>query len=51
MMVKAESALVQLPELEFEIPAGHGQITTTESIIQQAIANLELDQPNRWVSY
>lgn len=51
-MVKAESAVVQLPELEFEIPAQQqrGQITTVESVIQQAVTNLELDQPYRLVS-
>lgn len=49
MVVKAETATVQLPELEFEIPAQRGQITTVESVIQQAISNLELDQPHRLV--
>ena len=49
-MVKSESAVVQLPELEFEIPAQRGQITTVESIIQQVVTNLELDQPYRLVS-
>lgn len=49
MIVKGESAVVQLPELDFEIPARQGQITTVESIIQQAISNLELDQPYRLV--
>lgn len=49
MVVKAESASVRIPELEFEIPAQKGQVTTVESVIQQAVTNLELDQPYRTV--
>lgn len=50
MMVRAETATVTIPELEFEIPPGKGEITTVESVIQQAISNLELEQPYRMVN-
>ncbi len=49
MLVRAETATVSIPELEFEIPAGQGEITTVESVIQHAISNLELEQPYRMV--
>ena len=49
MMVKSETAVVSIPELEFEIPAQKGQVTTLESVLQQAVTNLQLDQPYRKV--
>ena len=49
MVVRSDVATVSIPELEFEVPPQKGQITTVESIIQQAIANLELEQPYRMV--
>lgn len=49
-MVRAETATVSISELEFEVPPGQGEITTVESVIQQAITNLEMEQPYRMVS-
>lgn len=51
LVVKGDSAIVLIPELEFEIPSmtQKGCITTVESIISQAIADLEKDQAVRKV--
>ncbi len=48
-IVKSDSALFQIVDVEFEIPAKMqpGQFTTLEGIITQAVANLELLQPQR----
>lgn len=51
MVVKAESAVMCIQELDFEIPANSqkGQVTAVESVIRRAISNLESDQPIRMV--
>ena len=55
MVVKASTALVNIPELDFEIPPNtqKGSITTVESIITQCLTGLEQEQPVRrvWLSY
>lgn len=49
LVVKADTASVQIPELEFEIPpcTQEGSITTVESILKQAVEGLEKEQPVR----
>lgn len=52
LVVKADTASVQIPELEFEIPpcTQEGSITTVESILKQAVEGLEKEQPVRKVN-
>ncbi len=52
LVVKGETASIKIPEVEFEIPANSskGKVTTVEGIINQAIVNLEAEQPYRMVS-
>lgn len=51
--MKADSALVRIPHLDFEIPAAtqKGRITTIEGILDGAITDLDKDQPARKVTY
>ena len=51
MVVKASTAVVSIPELDFEIPPNtqQGAITTVESIIAQCLNGLEQEQPVRQV--
>ena len=53
MVVKADTATVRIPELEFEIPSHtqKGRITTIESILMQSVEGLEKEQPIRKVIY
>ncbi len=46
LVVKADKATIQIPELEFEIPPNtqKGSITTVESIIRMSVSELERDQ-------
>ncbi|MBN3301532.1 zinc finger protein ZPR1 [Amia ocellicauda] len=48
-VVKADSATVRIPELDFEIPAytQKGSLSTIEGLIDRAVAGLEQDQPLR----
>ncbi|KAK2587606.1 hypothetical protein KPH14_003733 [Odynerus spinipes] len=48
-VVKSDYTSVQIPHLDFEIPARSqkGEITTIEGIIDRSIEGLELDQPRR----
>eukprot|EP01053_Blabericola_migrator_P008477 Blabericola_migrator_1__8476@NODE_441_length_8449_cov_49_535552_g346_i0_p1_GENE_NODE_441_length_8449_cov_49_535552_g346_i0NODE_441_length_8449_cov_49_535552_g346_i0_p1_ORF_typecomplete_len473_score104_76zfZPR1/PF03367_13/1_6e54zfZPR1/PF03367_13/2_8e48OrfB_Zn_ribbon/PF07282_11/50OrfB_Zn_ribbon/PF07282_11/37RNA_POL_M_15KD/PF02150_16/4_3RNA_POL_M_15KD/PF02150_16/1e03RNA_POL_M_15KD/PF02150_16/1_1e02Elf1/PF05129_13/9_3Elf1/PF05129_13/42zincribbons_6/PF07191_12/4_3zincribbons_6/PF07191_12/1_8e02_NODE_ len=48
-LIKSEHASVSLPELEFEIPAQtqKGSVSTVQGVINQAVENLEKDQPVR----
>ncbi|XP_030647950.1 zinc finger protein ZPR1 isoform X2 [Chanos chanos] len=48
-VVKADSATVRIPELDFEIPAftQKGSLSTIEGLIDRAVAGLEQDQPIR----
>lgn len=53
LVVKGNSAVVCIPELDFEIPSNtqKGNITTVESVLSQAISDLEKDQPLRKVKF
>nr|XP_023690788.1 zinc finger protein ZPR1 isoform X3 [Paramormyrops kingsleyae] len=48
-VVKADSATVRIPELDFEIPAftQKGSLSTIEGLIGRTVAGLEQDQPTR----
>ena len=46
-VVKSEFCSVAIPELQLQIPAGRGQITTVEGIISDTIQDLSMDQPVR----
>ncbi|KAJ1922002.1 nucleolar zinc-finger protein [Mycoemilia scoparia] len=47
-IVRAESAVVIIPEIELEIPGGKsGQLTTVEGLLQGIIHDLSMDQPER----
>lgn len=50
--MKADTASLQIPELEFEIPprTQEGSITTVESILMQAVEGLKKEQPIRKVN-
>ncbi len=50
-MVKADTAFVRIPHLDFEIPPNtqKGKVSTVESIIRQAVDDLEKEQPARKV--
>lgn len=49
--MRADTASVMIPELEFEIPpnAKKGDVTTVESILTQSVEGLEREQPLRKV--
>lgn len=51
LVVKADTATVHIPELDFEIPphTQKGSITTVESILMQSVESLEKEQPVRKV--
>jgi len=46
-LVKSEYAVIRFKELDLEIPAKKGVLTTVEGIIQSTIEGLSLDQPVR----
>ncbi|XP_028401947.1 zinc finger protein ZPR1-like [Dendronephthya gigantea] len=48
-IIKTESAMVKLPELDFEIPAftQKGELSTIEGVLERAISSLEQSQPLR----
>ncbi|EJD47923.1 zf-ZPR1-domain-containing protein [Auricularia subglabra TFB-10046 SS5] len=46
-IVKSNSSTIVLPEFEFTIPPGRGQLTTVEGIMRDAVKDLSLDQPVR----
>ena len=50
-MVRADSASLTIPELDFEVPAHtqEGGLTTVEGILMRAVEGLEQDQPLRRV--
>ncbi|XP_022100051.1 zinc finger protein ZPR1-like [Acanthaster planci] len=52
-VVKADTASVKIPELEFEIPGGSqkGSFTTVEGLITRAVEGLEQVQPIRKAMY
>ncbi|XP_015813905.3 zinc finger protein ZPR1 [Nothobranchius furzeri] len=48
-VVKADSATIRIPELDFEIPpfTQKGSLSTVEGLLDRAVAGLEQDQPLR----
>ncbi len=46
-VVKSEFCTVNIPELQIEIPAKKGQLTTIEGVVSDTLRDLELDQPLR----
>ncbi|KAF8934474.1 nucleolar zinc-finger protein [Dissophora ornata] len=46
-LVKTDTAVVKIPEIDFEIPAQRGHLTTIEGLLQTVIDDLEGDQPVR----
>ncbi|KAF9994163.1 nucleolar zinc-finger protein [Entomortierella chlamydospora] len=46
-LVKTDTAVVKLPDIDFEIPAQRGHLTTVEGLLQTAIDDLESGQPVR----
>lgn len=46
-VVKSDSCTCQFVELDVEIPAKRGQLTTIEGLLQQMLDDLEADQPAR----
>ncbi|KAG0292989.1 nucleolar zinc-finger protein [Linnemannia gamsii] len=46
-LVKTDTASVKIPEIDFEIPAQRGQLTTIEGLLSTVIDDLESDQPVR----
>ena len=50
-MVKSEHCTVYIPEYQLQIPAGRGQFTTVEGIIQDTIRDLGHDQPLRKIQH
>ena len=51
-VVRADSASLSIPELDFEVPANtqEGSLSTVEGIVTRAVEGLEQDQPLRRVS-
>ncbi len=52
-MVKGDTAHVRIPHLDFEIPPNtqKGKVSTVESILRQAVDDIEKEQPARKVHY
>ncbi|KAF9351161.1 nucleolar zinc-finger protein [Mortierella sp. AD094] len=46
-LVKTDTAVVKLPDIDFEIPAQRGHLTTIEGLLQTAVDDLESGQPVR----
>ncbi|KAG9061217.1 nucleolar zinc-finger protein [Linnemannia hyalina] len=46
-IVKTDTATVKIPEVDFEIPAQRGQLTTIEGLLSNVVDDLESDQPVR----
>jgi zinc finger protein len=50
-LVKTDTATVKIPEIDFEIPAQRGHLTTIEGLLSTVIDDLESDQPVRKVTF
>ncbi|KAF9140995.1 nucleolar zinc-finger protein [Linnemannia schmuckeri] len=46
-LVKTDTATVKIPEIDFEIPAQRGHLTTIEGLLSTVVDDLESDQPVR----
>ena len=49
-IIKSDSCVVTFPELEFEVPAQRGTLTTIEGLLTTALDELSMLQPQRLVS-
>lgn len=48
-LVKTDTAVVKIPEIDFEIPAQHGRLTTIEGLLSTVMDDLSSGQPVRKV--
>ncbi|ERF74373.1 hypothetical protein EPUS_02060 [Endocarpon pusillum Z07020] len=46
-VVKNDSAIFRIEDLDLEMPSGHGQLTNIEGIMSKILVELEADQPQR----
>lgn len=46
-LVKSDTCTVKFIELDLEIPAGRGQLTNVEGLLQMVLEDLEMQQPER----
>lgn len=46
-VVKSDTAIFRVEDLDIEIPAGRGQLTNVEGILNMVLKDLEVDQPRR----
>lgn len=46
-MVKNESAVFKIEDLDLEMPSGQGQLTNLEGLLSKVLVELEADQPQR----
>lgn len=46
-VVKSDTAIFRVEDLDIEIPAGRGQLTNVEGILSMVLKDLEADQPRR----
>lgn len=46
-VVKSDTAIFRVEDLDIEIPAGRGQLTNVEGILAMVLKDLEADQPRR----
>ncbi|KAF9419304.1 nucleolar zinc-finger protein [Podila epigama] len=46
-LVKTDTAVVKIPEIDFEIPAQRGHLTTIEGLLSTVLDDLQSDQPVR----
>ena len=46
-VVKSDTAIFRIEELDFEIPTGRGRLTNIEGFLSDALKDLELDQAQR----
>lgn len=46
-VIKSESCTCKFVELDIEIPAKRGQLTTVEGLLKEMVEDLEMDQPKR----
>ncbi|GJJ69298.1 zinc finger protein [Entomortierella parvispora] len=46
-LVKTDTAVVKIPEIDFEIPAQRGHLTTVEGLLSTVLDDLQSDQPVR----
>ena len=46
-VVKSDTAIFRVEDLDIEIPAGRGQLTNVEGILAMVLKDLEVDQPRR----